>query len=91
MLRSEFALTIHHIAALCPYPSGWPPTKGSNTMAKLAQAPDQQQQQLIVRMPSELHSAVRHRADTDDLTMAQVVRRALRQYLGDDDRVPTPA
>jgi predicted HicB family RNase H-like nuclease len=56
----------------------------------MARNSESDQQQLIVRMPVELHSAVRDRADADDLTMAQLVRRALRDYLS-EERLAAPA
>lgn len=37
--------------------------------------------QVIVRMPAELHDAVKAFAAENDRTMAQEVRRALRMYL----------
>lgn len=37
--------------------------------------------QVIVRMPRELHNAIKEEARRHDLTMSQVVRRAVRQYL----------
>jgi hypothetical protein len=38
-------------------------------------------QPLVVRMPLDLHQAVKERAQEDDLTMAQLVRHAVRDYL----------
>ena len=35
---------------------------------------------LLVRMPAELHEAVRATAEREDRTMAQVAREALRAY-----------
>lgn len=35
---------------------------------------------LLVRMPAELHAAVKETAEKQDRTMAQVVREALRAY-----------
>jgi predicted DNA-binding protein len=35
---------------------------------------------LLVRMPAELHEAVKTTAAREDRTMAQVVREALRNY-----------
>jgi hypothetical protein len=36
---------------------------------------------MYVRLPVELHQAVKHRAAADDRTMAQTIRVALRFYL----------
>lgn len=38
-------------------------------------------QQVIVRMPPELHQAIKDRAAAEDRTMSQAVRRAVRHYL----------
>jgi predicted HicB family RNase H-like nuclease len=43
---------------------------------------------MYVRLPVELHQAVKDRAAADDRTMAQLIRVALRYYLA---TVPTPA
>ena len=56
----------------------------------MAREQPQEHQQLIVRMPAELHAAIRDQADADDMTMAQLVRRALREYL-ERARVPQVA
>lgn len=38
-------------------------------------------QPTYVRLPSELHAAVKQRAVADERTMAQTIRHALRYYL----------
>ena len=38
-------------------------------------------QQVIVRMPTDMHEAIKQQAKADDLTMAQAIRAAVRQYL----------
>jgi hypothetical protein len=38
-------------------------------------------QSLVVRLPLEMHAELKVRAREDDLSMSQVVRRALRDYL----------
>ena len=40
-------------------------------------------QQVIVRMPPEMHEAIKEAAVESDLTMSQVVRAAVRRYLAD--------
>jgi predicted HicB family RNase H-like nuclease len=49
-----------------------------------------QQQELLypmlVRVPRELHTEAKQRASDEDRTLAQVVRRALRQYLAEPQR-----
>lgn len=36
--------------------------------------------QMIVRMPTDEHEALRRRAEAEDRTMAVVMRRAFREY-----------
>jgi len=43
--------------------------------------PDQSDRPMYVRLPSELHEAVKGRATEEDRTMAQTIRVALRYYL----------
>jgi len=43
--------------------------------------PNSNQQQVLVRMPADLHQALKARAASDERTMAQAVRHAVRQYL----------
>ncbi len=50
-------------------------------MPEAAEDPRSSVQPLIVRLPSELHTAIKERAASDDLSMSQLVRRALRDYL----------
>jgi hypothetical protein len=38
----------------------------------------------ITELPSDLHDALKKRAKEEERSQAQVVRRALRQYLGTD-------
>ncbi len=45
-------------------------------------------QPLVVRMPLDLHQAVKERAQEDDLTMAQLVRHAVRNYLDQGQLAP---
>lgn len=42
---------------------------------------DRTEQPMYVRLPSELHRAVKERAVEEDRTMAQTIRVALRYYL----------
>jgi predicted HicB family RNase H-like nuclease len=37
--------------------------------------------QLLVRMPPDLHQAIKDRAAQEDRTMAQTIRQAMRFYL----------
>jgi predicted DNA-binding protein len=39
---------------------------------------------LLVRMPPDMHQAVKQRADAEDRTMSAVVRRAIRTHLESD-------
>lgn len=39
------------------------------------------EQPMYVRLPAELHEAVKERADQEERTMAQTIRLALRYYL----------
>lgn len=41
-------------------------------------------QQMIARIPVEMHAAVLARAKAEDRTMSMVVRRALKAYLAAD-------
>lgn len=41
-------------------------------------------QPTVVRLPPEMHEAVKRRAEEEDRTMAQTIRRAVRQYLATD-------
>ena len=43
--------------------------------------PERTDQQLIVRVPAELHEEIRTKAEAEDLSMAQLVRRAVRIHL----------
>lgn len=38
-------------------------------------------QPVLVRMPPELHQAIKQRAEDEERTMAQTIRRALKRYL----------
>jgi predicted HicB family RNase H-like nuclease len=38
-------------------------------------------QAMLIRMPKALHAAAKKRAEEEDLTLVQLVRRAIRQYL----------
>ena len=42
-------------------------------------------QAMYVRLPKELHAAVKKQADAEDRTMAQMIRVALRHYLAFQD------
>lgn len=42
-------------------------------------------QATYVRLPHDLHAAVKARAAEEDRTMAQTIRRALRLYLANDE------
>ena len=42
---------------------------------------DELYQQVIVRVPAQMHDAIKRCAETEERTMSQVVRRALRRYL----------
>jgi predicted DNA-binding protein len=47
----------------------------------MAQSDQNADRPMYVRLPSELHEAVRARATDEDRTMAQTIRVALRYYL----------
>jgi predicted HicB family RNase H-like nuclease len=38
-------------------------------------------QSMVVRLPVDLHQEAKRRASEEDLSLAQVIRRALRAYL----------
>lgn len=38
-------------------------------------------QQVIVRMPADLHTALKERAAADERSMSQAIRHAIRRYL----------
>jgi predicted transcriptional regulator len=38
-------------------------------------------QPTVVRFPPDMHEAVKARAEAEDRTMAQTIRRAVKQYL----------
>ncbi len=38
-------------------------------------------QSMVVRLPVEIHTSLKERADAEDLTMAQLIRKAIREYL----------
>jgi len=40
-------------------------------------------QQVMVRMPADMHAAVKERAVEEDRTMSHTIRRAVRLYLED--------
>ena len=43
---------------------------------------DKAEVSMIVRLPRELHDALRQRAQSDDRTMAATIRHAIRVYVG---------
>jgi predicted DNA-binding protein len=43
-------------------------------------------QQVVIQMPPELHQQIKNRAAHEDLSMAQTIRRAIREYLEPADR-----
>jgi type II secretory pathway component PulC len=45
------------------------------------------EQPMYVRLPVELHDAVKERSAVDDRTMAQTIRVALRYYLNNTEPV----
>ncbi len=47
------------------------------------------EQPMYVRLPSELHRAVKERAGAEDRTMAQTIRVALRYYLTNTGPLPS--
>jgi predicted HicB family RNase H-like nuclease len=50
--------------------------------AAVRQAGETQQfQQVMVRMPPELHAEVKQRAEDEERSVAQTIRRAVRLYL----------
>ena len=51
----------------------------------MAQIAEKDLQQVVVRMPSALHAAIKERADQDERSMAQTIRHALRLYLRSGD------
>ena len=50
--------------------------------------PQEEVQPLVVRLPVDMHAELKERARDDDLSMSQVVRRAIREYLRDDSLAP---
>ena len=58
-------------------------------MNETGPADREQLQQVIVRMPRDMHAAIKEEAVKNDLTMSQVVRAAIRAHL-DDPRVLLP-
>lgn len=50
--------------------------------------PQDEVQPLVVRLPADMHAKLKERARDDDLSMSQVVRRAIRQYLRNDSLAP---
>lgn len=44
---------------------------------------------IVIRISEDLHAAIKDRAVEEERSMAQVMRRALRQYLG-SEAVPKP-
>jgi predicted HicB family RNase H-like nuclease len=38
-------------------------------------------QSMVVRLPVELHQEAKQRASDEDMSLAQIIRRALKQYL----------
>lgn len=39
--------------------------------------------ELVVRMPADLHAAIKARAEQDERSMAATIRYALRLYIGE--------
>ena len=37
---------------------------------------------VMIRMPAELHAAIKERAEADERSMAGTIRHALREYVG---------
>jgi hypothetical protein len=58
-----------------------PPAKRRTARTSTAAGEDDDFQQVIVRVPAEMHRAVKERAEAEERTMSQVMRRALREYL----------
>jgi len=48
------------------------------------------EQPMYVRLPVELHDAVKQRSAEDERTMAQTIRLALRYYLTNTEPVVAP-
>lgn len=48
-----------------------------------------QLKQVLVRMPDDLHEAIKDRAASEDLSMAQAIRRAVREYLVEPQPIDT--
>jgi len=48
------------------------------------------ERRLVVRIDAELLEAVKEKAQTEDLTVSQLVRRLLRNWLATDLPQPTP-
>ena len=36
---------------------------------------------MVIRLPVDLHASLKERAADEDLTMAQLIRKVIRQYL----------
>lgn len=51
---------------------------------------DGETRQVMVRMDPEMHRAIKNRAASEDRTMAQEIRRAVRLHLGPESSPPRP-
>jgi len=61
---------------------GSPLSERGTTMPTMTEgATERTHQPLVVRLPKDMHEQVKRQADEEERTMAQVVRRALRDYL----------
>jgi predicted HicB family RNase H-like nuclease len=47
----------------------------------MAQRSGSTMRQVVLQMPPELHEEIKSRAAEEDLSMAQAIRRAIRNYL----------
>ncbi len=54
-------------------------------MASTTEEPPEERtvQHLVVRLPADLHAAVKARAKKEERSIAQTIRFALKQYLGE--------
>jgi ribbon-helix-helix CopG family protein len=75
---------IPHLVAKVGHSCQELPTPLAKRRVPLAEQSTEDRQKLqpvIVRMPDDLRELVRERAETEERTQAQVIRRALRHYL----------
>lgn len=66
----------------CTWPDNLTPASTSELVAAaLSDTSDGRMQPTMVRLSPAMHAAVKALSDEEDRTMAQTIRRAIRQYL----------